>query len=915
MLRGRRCECLVIDRLLAAARIGRSGALVVRGEAGIGKTALLEYAIESSSDLRVVRASGMESETELAFAVLHQLCAPLLDRRQRLPGPQRDALGTVFGLNAGSAPDRLLVGLAVLSLVSEAAAERPLLCVVDDAQWLDRESGQALGFVARRLLEESVAVVVAMREPSDDFRGLPELVVEGLQDADARELLTSAVRGPLDERVRERIVAEARGNPLALLELPRALSPGELAGSFGALDALPLSAPVTETFVRRLAALPEQTRLLVLVAAAEPAGDAALLRRAAERLGIPGEALAPAQRAGLLEIGARVRFRHPLVRSAVYRAASSGDRIRAHWALAEVTDPDVDPDHRVWHRAQATPGRDDDVAAELERAAGRAQARGGLAAAAVFLERAVGLTLDPAGRAQRALVAAQAKHVAGVPDAAVELLATAEVGPLDELGCARVDLLRAQLAFTRHRGRDAPPLLFRAARRLEPLDAALARETYLDALSAAVYVGQGASHAGLVDVARAALSAPPPSHPPAASDLLLDGLATRFTAGYAAAAPLLKRAVAAYTGQDISSREELRWMWLSAHTALDLMEDEAWQTLATRCLQIARDSGALTVLPATLGERIAAHAFAGELAEAEGLLEEQRAAREASGRCHPSYTVLAVVAWRGREADASEVIEPLAGEALALGEGIGIIHADWARAVLYNGLGRHEEALIAAERASEPPESQAVFRWAVLVELIVAAARTGHAERAAGALQRLSTMTRASGTEWALGIEAGLRALLSDGDAAERLHREAIDRLGRTRVRVELARAHLRYGEWLRRERRRSDAREQLRTAHTMFTAMGVEGYAQCAERELLATGEHVRPLEAPTRVYLTAQETQVARLAREGLSNPEIGARLFISARTAEYHLHKVFAKLAITSRTQLARVLPRETSATVAV
>ena len=910
MLRGRRSECEILDQLLEAVRSGRSGALVVRGEPGVGKTALLEYAIESASDLRVVRALGVESEMELAFAALHQLCAPMLDRRVRLPDPQRDALDTVFGLSVGAAPDRFLVGLALLSLFSEVAEERPLLCVVDDAQWLDRASSQALAFVARRLLAEAVGVVIATREPSQEFTGLPELVVWGLRESDARELLGSVVRGPLDERVRERIVAETRGNPLALLELPRELTPAQLAGGFVLPDAPALSGRIEESFQRRLEGLPKETRLLLLVAAAEPVGDPALVSRAAGRLGAADEALGPAEAVGLLEVGAGVRFRHPLVRSAVYRAASLSERQKVHGALAESTDPKVDPDRRAWHRAQATPGPDEDVAAELERSAGRAQGRGGLAAAAAFLERAVGLTLDPARRARRALAAAEAKHLAGAPDAAAGLLAVADARALDELGRARVDLLHGQMAFASSHGSDAPPLLLAAAKRIEPLDVGLARETYVEALFAAQYAGRLARSGGLLEAAEAARAAHAPAQPRRRYDLLLDGLATRFTEGYAAGAPMLKRALSAVPSEGISSEEELHWLWLAGPAAVDLWDDETWDVLATRQVQLARETGALTMLPLALNQRIAAHVLAGELAAAASLTEEVRTVTEAIGIHLPAYGALMLAAWRGREAEASELIETTRQEVLARGEGSGLTITHWASAVLCNGRARYDAALAAAELASEHPCDLGFSNWG-LVEMIVAGVRSGNAEIAADALERLSGITLASGTDWALGIEARSRALLSEGEAAERLYREAIERLGRTRIRVELARAHLLYGEWLRRERRRVDARQQLRTAKEMFAAMGIEAFAPRTSRELLATGERARKRTDETREDLTAQEAQVARLARDGLSNPEIGARLFISPRTVEYHLHKVFIKLGISSRNQLDGVLPREPGA----
>jgi DNA-binding CsgD family transcriptional regulator len=907
MLRGRRGECEAIDDLLDEVRAGQSGVLVMSGEPGIGKTALLEYAIESAAGLRVARAAGMESERELAFAGLHQLCSPVLDRLERLPDPQRDALRTVFGQSAGAPPDRFLTGLAVLSLVSEVAEERPLFWVVDDAQWLDQESAQVLAFVARRLLAESVAMVLVTREPSAEFAGLPQLMLQGLRDSNARELLLSAVQGPLDEQVCERLVAEARGNPLALLELPRGLSPAELAGGFGLPDEMPLSGQIEESFQQRLQALPEETQSLLLVAALEPIGDSGLVRRAADQLGIDMKAAEPAESNGLLALGELVRFRHPLVRSAVYRAATPTERQEAHRALAEATVPELDPDRRAWHRAQAAASPDEDVAAALERSAGRAQARGGLAAAAAFLERAVGLTLDPALRAQRALAAARAKHLAGAPDAAISLLATARAGPLDEPGCARVDLLGAQMVSASTRRGHAPPLLLAAAKRLEPLDVGLARETYMEALNAALIGGRLAPDGLLREVAEAARAAPP-TQSPRALDLLLDAFASRFTDGYVAAVPILRRALGAFAIEDVSREEELRFAYLAA---VELWDDEAWEELVTHWVQLARATGALTVLPGILTSRVLAHTFAGELAAAESLIGEVQAAAEATGIHLAPYGALFLASWRGREVEAVELIEATTGDVIARGEGVGLTISDWASAVLSNGLGRYEEALAAAERVRGQP-AVGFTSWA-LVEGIVAAVRSGNYERAVDVLAQLSELTRPSGTDWALGIEARSRALLSEGDAADSLYREAIERFGRTRMRVELARAHLHYGEWLRRERRRLDAREQLRTAHEMFTAMGIEAFGERAEHELRATGERVRKRRVETRGDLTAQETQVARLARDGLSNPEIGTRLFISPRTVEYHLHKVFNKLGITSRNQLDRVLPPEPIAAV--
>jgi DNA-binding CsgD family transcriptional regulator/tetratricopeptide (TPR) repeat protein len=900
-LLGRRSESTTLDRLLDAVRAGESRALVIRGDPGVGKTALLEYVAERATGCRVAQAAGVQAEMELAFAGLHQLCAPMLDRLERLPGPQRNALGSAFGLAAGHAPDRFLVGLAVLSLLAEVSEERPLVCLVDDAQWLDHASTQALAFVARRLVAESVGVIFAVRTGGEEegLTGLPELVVEGLSDWDARALL--AIQGPLDEGVRDRIVAEARGNPLALLELPRAMTLAELAGGFGRPDAPGLAGRIEESFQRRLDPLPAQTRCLLLIAAAEPVGDPVLLWRAAERLGIGADAATPATVAGLFELGARVRFRHPLVRSAVYRVASPEERRTVHRALAEATDPDVDPDRRAWHRANAAADPDEDVASEVERSADRAQARGGLAAAAAFLERATELTPEPARRAQRALAAAQASYQAGAPDTALALLATAQAGPLDELQRARVDLLRAQVVFVVSRGRDAPPLLLAAAKRLEPLDVTLARETYLDALWAAIIVGRLAEGGGVLEAAKAARAVPPAPEPPRPADLLLDGLAVLITEGHAAAAPMLERVLSAFRGDGISREEGLRWLWLACHVARLLWDDESWEVLCTRHLQLSRDTGALTVLHLALNQRMAVHEHSGELATAAALREEVEEVAEATGGQLGPYGALALAAWRGREADLSELIDAMMNDLVARGEGTGLAIIPWASTLLYNGLGRYEEALAAAQQAGAYHDELLFSTWG-LVELIEAAVRSGNPEPAADALRRLSETTRASATDWALGIEARSRALLTDDEAAERLYREAIERLARTRIRAELARAHLLYGEWLRREKRRLDAREQLRTAHEMLTAMGIEAFAQRAADELEATGETVRKLSVESPDQLTAREAQIARLARDGLSNPEIGARLFISPRTVEYHLHKVYGKLDITSRHELA-------------
>ena len=902
MLLGRLPERAVLNQLLDAARTGRSGVLVMHGEPGVGKTALLEYAVESAAGLRVARVAGIESEIQMAFAALQQLCAPMLDKLEGLPSPQRDALSVAFGLKSGTAPDRFLVGLAVLSLLSDVAEQQPLLCVIDDAQWLDRASAQALAFVARRLLAEPVALIFATHEPGEEFRGLPELLIEGLHNGDAHQLLSSVIRGPLDERVRDRVVAETRGNPLALLELPREVSPSELAGGFGSPGMAGLPGRIEDNFRRRLEVLPAATQRLMLVAAAEPTGEPALVWRAAERLGVGGGAVAPAADAGLLTIGERVMFRHPLVRSAVYRAASPQEQRAAHQALADATDPRTDPDRRAWHRAQATPGLDEEVASELESSASRAQARGGLAAAAAFLERSAALTLDPARRAERALAAAQVKHQAGAFDATLALLATAEAGPADQFRRARADLLRGQVAFASSRGTYAPPLLLKAARQFEPLDSRLARDTYLEALSSTLFGGRLSDALEVARAARAAPSAPQPARPP---DLLLDGLALLVTEGYPAGMPVIREAISAFRGTDLSTEEGLRWLWPACHTAVLAWDYESWDMLSARLVTLARDVGALMALPIAFATRAGVFLFAGDLAEVASLVAQAASVTEAIGSSFAPDGALTLAAFGGREADISALIEAASKEAERCGKGAGLSYIQWVTAVLCNSLGRYEQALAIAQQASEDSPAQQFSIWG-LVELIEAAARSGAPERAVSALQLLSETTRASGTEWALGIEARSRALVSDGAPAEKLYLEAIDRFGRARLRVDEARARLVYGEWLRRQRRRRDARDQLGSAYEIFDSIGAAAFAERACIELRATGGHAWQPAVATPDTLTAQEALIARLAGEGASNPEIAAQLFISRATVAYHLRKVFTKLGVSSRNQLAPALP---------
>jgi DNA-binding CsgD family transcriptional regulator/tetratricopeptide (TPR) repeat protein len=902
---GRAKEQRVVDALLYGARRGLSAALVVRADPGMGKTALLEYMVESATDFQVLRVSGVESEMELGFAALDQLCRPLADRFDRLPDPQAAALAVSFGHRNGESPDRFLVGLGVLTLLSDLADEGPVLCVVDDAQWLDQASAQVLGFVGRRLEAESVVLVIGCRASDDrtELSGLEVLSLGRLSDADAQELLGSALAGGFDPAVRDRIVAEAQGNPLALLELPRSAVASELAGGFGVPDGAAVSGRVEASFRRRIQRLPMQTQRLLLVAAAEPHGDPDLLRAAAGRLGLRADASAPAEAAGLLRVRERVVFRHPLVRSAVYGSAVDRDRRAVHQALAEATDPESDPDRRAWHRAAAAVEPDEEVAAELERSAERAHARGGQAAAAAFLERAAALTPDRARRAKRALAAARAKLIAGSSEAARRLAAMAEAGPLDPLDGARVEVLQAQTALYPTYRPEAPRLLVQAARRLAPLDAALSRETYLEALDAATSAGRLGEEGGLRRAAAAALAAPPAPEPPRPVDVLLDGRATRLVEGAAAGFPKLKQALAA-----LHSDPDIRFFWLrlAMISAQDVGNDDTWQMLANREVQVARKTGSLTSLPGALEHLALLNTFAGHFDDAAATIEEANAIGSAIGAASRRYAPLFLAGWRGRLHETTTLIDNALRYASAAGEGLIITNAEYAEGIQRMGLGHYEMALEASLKAAEHGEGT-IF-WLSLLDVIEAAVRTNKPHVAVSALEQLSTITRASGTEWALGVEARSRALVcEDRQEAESLYGEAIERLGRTTIAVDLARAHLLYGEWLRRERRRTDARQHLQRAYDMFSAMGAEAFADRVAGELQATGARRRKRSVQTAPQLTPQQAQVALLASQGHTNLQIGAQLFISPKTVEHHLRGVFAVLDITSRAQLAGALEK--------
>lgn len=899
-LLGRRRECAVVDDLLQAARDGQGAAMVLRGEPGIGKSALIEYARASAQGFRVISVAGVEAETELAFGGLHQLCAPLLDRFAQLPAPQRAALETAFGMSAGSPPDRFLVGLAVLSLLGDAAQDEPVICLVDDAQWLDEISAQTLSFVARRLVAERVVMLFAERVPATRafFERLPALQIVGLADHDARALLQTVAPGQLDIRIREQILAEARGNPLAILELPRDRTPLSAADPVGT-DGQPLASRIETGFLHRIETLAPATRQLLLVAAAEPVGDAALLQRAGERMGIDvDEAAREAENAGLVTRRGMVRFRHPLVRSAAYRGATPQERRRAHQALADAIDPASDPDRRLWHLASAAPEPAESVATQMEQAASRSMERGGVAAAAAFLDRASRLTPDPAQRGKRALAAAQAKSQAGAYDEALELLDIASLSPLSAYDEARTDLVRGRLQFFSRSAAKGLPLLLSAAERLERFDPKLAKETYRDAMYAALTAGKLAG-GSIGQVASAVLNMTISSEPTRA-DLLLVGLSRVIADGYAAGLPQIQRALRSYRTAALPPDEALGWLPLVCRVAHNAWDFDTWSSLSGSLVELARGTGALSVLPSALLLRLSNRVFAGELAVADALVSEAANVGDVTGsNVLAHYAALVVDPWTGRESQALRTIQTVTDDFLLRGEGKVSTATGWAAAVLYNGLGRYDEAFDAARRGASYPTEMGLSSSA-MVELVWAAAHLGRPGEATAEARRVVEMAAASGTDWALGTAALVTAMVGDERDADGLYREAIDRLERGGTRMFVARAHLLYGEWLRRAGRRSEARRNLDLAHRMLSTFGAAAFAERARQELAAVGVQMpKPSQdASTGADLTQQEARIAQLAADGLTNPEIGAQLFLSAHTVEWHLRKVFSKLGISSR-----------------
>ncbi|QEM48428.1 helix-turn-helix domain-containing protein [Mycolicibacterium grossiae] len=902
-LSGRDPECQRLRQLHTALRSGRSEVLVLSGEAGIGKTALLQNLRDSAADCTVLSVAGVESDMDLAFAGLQQLCAPVLGFRGGLSLPQREALEHAFGISsAGGAPSRFLVGLAVLGLLAAAAEGRPVLCLVDDAQWLDSVSAQTLFFVARRLEAEAVGLVFALRTPNDGTAGLPTLAVGGLNDGDARNLLELAFPGRLDPAIVDRIVAESHGNPLALLESSKEVRVSDSA----AAQRGPVSASVEGRYLELVSQLPAETQMCLVTAAAEPLGDPALLFRALAHMDLKPVATMPAQDVGLLRIDTRVQFHHPLARSAAYRSATPEQRRHAHGALAAVTDPEADPDRRAWHRALACEALDEPVALELESSAGRARQRGGTAAAAAFLTRAAELTPDPSMRSTRALTAAEAHYETASFDQSRHLLATAELGPLTDLQRARLAQLRTRLAFTSARASGQAAALAEAvsefaavAAQLSVLDAALATETYLEALSAAMYAGRSAPGltVQIAETVRAALVVLPPQTP---LEVITHALADRLALGAAAAMPAMRRARDALLE---CVRSESGWFWrafpLVHECVIHETWEEGWSAVSAHAVRLATDAGALALLPSAMLSRAGAHVANGELTQATALVAEASDLANAINYAPLRYHGLNVAAWKGDDHEVAALATAAIESSQLRGEGRAIGLAHYATALVDNGRGRYPDALAAARRGLQYEDLG--FHGYLLIEAIEAAVRTNDVYFAEQALEQLRERTLAAGTARALGSLTRSEALLSSGRRAETLYLESIGHFEATSQAVQLARVRLLYGEWLRRNGPATAAREPLRVAHRDLVAMGSMAFAERARRELQATGQKTRKSPTAAGDDLSPQERQIAELAGKGLTNQEVASQLFLSAHTVDWHLRKVYTKLGVRTRREL--------------
>jgi DNA-binding CsgD family transcriptional regulator len=906
VLIGRSRETAQLNALLQGVRGGLGGAVVLRGEAGIGKTALLNAVIDAAGGLSVVRLEGVESEMQLGYAALHRLVRRYLHRLDHLPEPQRDALQSAFGLTAMAPADRFMVALATLSLLGDVAKDEPLLVIIDDAQWLDHESVASLVFVARRLHADQMALVFAVRDSLDTgtlFQGIPELRISGLDEGAARDLLSASVVDPVSHHVAGRIIAVTRGNPLALQELSGELTPEHLAEHEPLPDPLPIGELIEARFLRQVRLLPDDTQLLLLAAAADPEGDRDTLWRASSVLGVSAVALEPAADSGLVVLHPRIEFRHPLVRSAVYSGATATDRRRVHHALAEVMNAETDPDRKALHMASAALGPDEGLAAALEQSAAQARARGGYVAESSFLARSASLTPDPHRQAGRLLLAAQAAFLAGNVGYSESLLGQARPLLSSTFERAQAQRLDGHLRYPLGQPHLAPSLLLGAAKAFGPAHPVLSHHSLIDAFQAcgvSLEFTEGTTGSEIGQTALESLALQGGATTPA--DVLLKAFALRYCEGYTAAVPAMRDAVRAQA--DMSFEEVNRWNYLAAILAIELWDEAENRNTMTRLESAARATGALPALQVALAGLATIDRRAGRFNEARERYAELHDVALAIGEFVDVLDLFdaELLCWQGDEQARAKVAHLMEGGA-AFCYATLIYSANLSLSTLELAEGRYEAALAAALKVTRGDG----LGWSseAIPNVVEAAVRCGDTSSATDALECLIERAAASGTPWSLGLLARCRALVTDGSGAAVLYEEGLSRLGQTSLRTEVARTHLVYGEWLRRQKRRTEARDQLRRAYEMFDTMGARPFAERARVELLATGERARARSVETTHDLTSREMQVARLAAQRATSREIAGQLFISANTVDYHLRKVFQKLGVTSRRDLTGVL----------
>jgi DNA-binding CsgD family transcriptional regulator len=855
--------------------------------------------------MHVLRLAGIESESEFGYAALHRLLSPSLAAADGLPARQRDALESCFGVVGNAPADRFVVGLAALSLLAAVAARQPLLCIVDDAQWLDRESLDTLAFVGRRLHADGIALLFAVRRTSTSqgppFDGLPVVGIEGLREDAALALLARVAQRSIDAEVARRLIAETNGCPLAVIELTAELGPEQLAGGDVLQTPLTISSRLENHFLRQVRALPDETQTFLLIAAADSSGEPALVWRAAMMLELSPAAADPAVSAEIIAVAPRISFRHPLIRSAVIGGSAAPQRAKVHRTLAALCEGDGNADARAWHLAAAATGTDESVASELEDRGAHARASGRYATEAAFYSRAAALTPSPDRRAERLLAAAQAHVTAGAHQAAAAALADARPHLASRVLEANAQRLDAAL-HSYSLPNDMPARLLTTARALEEFDVRLARDTYAEALEAVLVSGQLTNEIAMADVGRAALDAPRLDSDPTFADFMIDAFGTRLAIGHVEAAPMMRRAIDLHVHGASRAAGIVRSATLGNIAAADVWDADGFGAIAHRLEPIERDHGALDPLRITLGALGHFEMWQGNFALADDYHSEATEIAGILGADRRPWDLLKVelLAWQGREEETRRAVDILTGSLMrAAGAGVTVNLGRLSLGLLELALQNYADAFDALWPLFEddvPPQGSQC-----LAEIVEAAVGCGRSSHARAAFERLDERARASESIWARGLRERSAALLADGDHAEEHHQAAIAALSATVVKTDLARAHLLYGEWLLGQARRPEAREQLRAAYDLFDGMQARAFGGRATRALEQAGSAPRARAERAGRDLTSQEHQIARLAVTGATNNEIAAALFLSPSSVDYHLRKVYRKLGITSRRQL--------------